>query len=298
MTHSVIIGAAIGLLAALMQSLSYIASKVYINRGGTPFALAVYSQIIMAVIAGAMLFILRDSFAMPLTLHFALVTVICVGSAVIGHFSFFRAVKHIETSRLSSLMGMKIIVIAFLSATFQGHEITLMQWSAVVLCSIAAAGMNFTGGRITKHGFLWLTITLAGYAISDIAVVKVINAMTAETKFMQSVSAVGVCYVLTGAGALIQLPFAPHQKRLFFNAAPYAVIWLGAMIFLFYCFQESGVIFGSIVQAMRGIFSVILGVILVKSGFKNIEPAVSRKAWIRRMIMAVLMVLAMALYVL
>ena len=41
---------------------------------------------------------------------------------------------------------------------------------------------------------------------------------------------------------------------------------------------------------------VLLGVLLLKAGLDQLEPRVGAKAWIRRTIMAVLMLAAMTLY--
>ena len=57
-----------------------------------------------------------------------------------------------------------------------------------------------------------------------------------------------------------------------------------------------GVVFGNIIQASRGIISVALGAVLLHYGFDRLEPRVGRKAWIRRFLMAVVMVAAMCLY--
>lgn len=291
-------GIIIGLAAALTQSLSYIASKVYITRGGTPYSLVVYSQLFMGGFGIGTLGLLREKTEIDFAPENLMYLGICVSSAVIGHLSSFRAVKHIEASRLSSLMGMKIIVIALLSVTLTGVHISLFQWLAVFLCSVAAAGMNFTGGRISKQGFFWLGMTLVAYAISDISVLKVIAAVKSDSPVLSSIGAAGLCYFTSGAIALFFIPFVPKSRKLMLGALPYAVIWFGAMLLLFYCFETAGIIFGTIIQSMRGIFSVILGVLLVKAGYRNIEPAVSAKAWIRRFVMAILMVLAMALYAL
>ena len=54
--------------------------------------------------------------------------------------------------------------------------------------------------------------------------------------------------------------------------------------------------YGNIIQASRGIFSVLLGLWLLHLGFKDLEPRVDRKAWMRRFLMAIVMIVAMFLY--
>ena len=55
-------------------------------------------------------------------------------------------------------------------------------------------------------------------------------------------------------------------------------------------------VYGSILQAARGVISVVIGAILLKMGLKEYEPRVGVFAWIRRLIMALLMAGAMAVY--
>ena len=79
---------------------------------------------------------------------------------------------------------------------------------------------------------------------------------------------------------------------------PYSAFYLGSILSLMVCFGSIGVVFGSIIQAGRGIVSIILGIILLHFGLEKNEPQVPGKIWIRRSIMAVLMLSAMILYTL
>ena len=68
------------------------------------------------------------------------------------------------------------------------------------------------------------------------------------------------------------------------------------MIFLVTSFGLLGVVFASIIQAGRGILSILLCVVLLKLGLEKNEPAVSAGLWLRRLVMAILMLAAMTLY--
>ena len=70
------------------------------------------------------------------------------------------------------------------------------------------------------------------------------------------------------------------------------------MLFLYISFGLIGVVFGSIIQAGRGIFSILLGIVLLRAGVEKNEPDVSGKIWLRRSVMAILMLSAMILYTL
>jgi hypothetical protein len=85
--------------------------------------------------------------------------------------------------------------------------------------------------------------------------------------------------------------------RAFKDSLPYALCWYTAMCGLLASFDLVGVMLGTIIQASRGFFSVVIGYALLKTGIDKLEPEVSGRMWVRRCIMAVLMMAAMALYV-
>jgi hypothetical protein len=90
----------------------------------------------------------------------------------------------------------------------------------------------------------------------------------------------------------------PLRKKELTDSVPYSLVYLGSMLFLYTCFGLIGVVFGSIIQAGRGIVSIVLGILLLHFGLEKNEPQVPGKIWIRRSIMAVLMLSAMILYTL
>ena len=73
-------------------------------------------------------------------------------------------------------------------------------------------------------------------------------------------------------------------------------MWFFAMILLFVSFCFVGVMYGVIIQATRGVISVIMGWMLLKLSWDKSEPVVGVSAWVRRGIMALLMLAAIILY--
>ena len=95
---------------------------------------------------------------------------------------------------------------------------------------------------------------------------------------------------------LLLMKRIPKNLKMLKDASYYGLIWFTSLLFLFDCFSSVGVVYGSILQAARGVLSVIIGAILLKMGLKDYEPRVGLSAWIRRLIMALLMAGAMAVY--
>ena len=167
----------------------------------------------------------------------------------------------------------------------------IFQWIAV-----AAVGMNFTGGPLNRRGIQFLLLTLLAYATADLVETRMILMMPGDRLFLNSIAVTGIAFAALGCVSSLALFRMPRSWRYLADAVPYAASWYLAMIFLFASFGAVGVLFGNIIQASRGLISVLLGVILLKTGLDCLEPRVDGRAWARRIVMAVLMLIAMALY--
>ena len=78
--------------------------------------------------------------------------------------------------------------------------------------------------------------------------------------------------------------------------SPFAVCWLIAMLFLFTCFGRVGTVNGNIIQSSRGIIAILLGALLAKLGFTELEEKVDWQVFVRRLIAGALMIGAIAAF--
>lgn len=299
-------GISSGLGAALMASVSYVFSKWFLSRHSNPFFLTVFSQLAQGMFGILLLAVLAGKYSFPLGfsgsgMRNLLILLAAALFSSFGNFCFFRTLKEIEASRLSSLLGLKIAMLGVICLSLPWEkDPSLLQWAAILLGTVAAVGMNFTGGRFTLKAGFWLSLTLLGYACGDLSATRLFHAIEGPDGILNSFAAVSWTALMQG---ILTLPFLlskriPKNRRLLADSVPYAACWFASLLFLFYCFGTAGVIFGTIFQSARGIFSVLIGAALVRAGFRNIEPPARISAWIRRLVMAVLMVSAMTLYAL
>ena len=290
------LGIVTGLVSALFMSLSYIFSRIYFRQYPDPVQLAVHSLIIMGIWGAILLGICSLFLKIPWGGRFLLLTLGETVFFLISQTGFFLLLKEVEASRAASFLGLKLIAIALLSACF-GQFPNFYQALAIVLCTIAAVGMNFSGGKLTFASILYLLSAAFFYSACDICITEMMKMMPAENSMLtNALGVMGVCYTAMGS---VTLPFLwkyPFRKELVSATLKYSFFYFSSILFLMACFGAVGVVFGSILQAGRGILSVLLGVILLKLGWEKNEPDVSRKVWIRRLTMAVLMVCAMTLY--
>ena len=116
--------------------------------------------------------------------------------------------------------------------------------------------------------------------------------------FGRSVFALAVIYAVSGAAALALMPAVPRfsGRDWLRHALPYAAVWFGAMVVLFACFASCGLVLGNIVQSLRGLVSVVLGWLVARSGRTDLEEKVPAGTVARRVLAALLVVAAVALY--
>lgn len=294
-----ILGISFGLTAAFLMSVSYIFSKWFMLRHRSAFLLTLYAQLFMGVLGLAVLACVYRSVSLPLTdVKKSGLILLTAALSIWGNFCFFRTLKVLEASRLSSLLGLKIVMLGAICMLFLHRQITLLQWTAILLGTVAAVGMNFTGGSLKAKAVFWLFLTLLGYSLGDLAAVGAFHAVGGENRILAAFAASGYVAV---AQALLMLPClllkrVPKSRRLLVDCIPYSAGWFTALLFLYYCFGTLGVIYGTILQSARGLFSVALGALLLKFGWEKYEPRVGLSAWIRRLVMALLMFAAMTVY--
>ena len=284
-----------GIISALLMSGSYIFSRAYFRKHNNPLQLAIHSQFNMLfggiiLLAGSLFFI-----EFPWNREFYLYLAAESFFFLFAQVSWFMMLRHVEASRAASLIGLKVLAIAILTF-LMGDIPTWLQWLAIVLCSLAAVGMNYSGGKIPLKSIFWLIASVFGYALCDICITKMMNLMPGESVIRNAFGVMGIIYTTVGILVLPGLKKYPPTKARLKEALPYSAFYLGSSLSLMVCFGSIGVVFGSIIQSSRGVISVILGVILVKLGLEKSEPDIPLRLWIRKLIMAILMLAAMTLY--
>lgn len=289
-----IAGISIGLFSAFLQSTAYVFSRRFIVRHSSPLKLMIYGNLHLAIFSLIALCVLTPFVNFSFTLAAGVWMVVFAFCGCLGGFSFFLALRDIEASRLSSLMGLKLAVLTPLNVFFVHTLPDIWQVVSVLLSIVAAVGMNFTGGPLKLRGILYLAVTLVCYSLTDIAAAEMTKLVDGGA--LSPLYATSLAFAAMGIAPAVMFWKLKFEKECFKTAFPYAVFWFMAMILLFSSFALIGVLYGTIIQAVRGLFSVILGWILLQIGFDRLEPRVSAGAWIRRLIMALLMITAIALY--
>jgi drug/metabolite transporter (DMT)-like permease len=295
---SLMLGIILGLVAGLGQSVSYIFSKMFVaRRHSSPMQLLVMGHIVMGLFSAMILPWLWWGNIPPLGHYIWPVAAVTI-FYLLGQLAFFMALKRTDASRLSPLLAFKIVFLAVLSSILLHQPLVAVQWIGVFLCILAAFLLNNTGGKLPWRSFLSILAACLFYSLSDMNIKILINRLSS----LGAMHAIffSVCYSYLFCG-LIGLVFLPWVRGCSWNnlvySSPFALSWLIAMFFLFASFAIVGVVFGNILQSTRGIFSIVIGAGLAKMGWEHIEQRTSRRVFIRRLAAAVVMCIAILLYV-
>ena len=290
-------GFVIALVSAVFQSVGFVFSRAFILRHRDPVKLTVYSQLWMAVIGAATLAAIRPWQPVEFTPRVLGILALFSVTGNLAYVCFFQAMKLIEASRLSSLLGMKMVTLAIFNIIVFRDFPDGWKWAAIVLSSIAAVGMNFSGGRLPARGCVMLVVTLCCYAVTDTLAGKLVAEIPGPNLTTRSLAATALNFGALGALSslvFIRMKFEPAVFRAAFS---YGFCWMLAMVGLVASLHLLGVMLGNIVQSSRGFFSVLIGYALFRCGRRDLEPPAPPRMWVRRGVMAALMALAMGLYV-
>ncbi|QSH42103.1 EamA family transporter [Lentisphaerota bacterium ZTH] len=291
-----ITGIAAGILTIIFQPLAYLFSRVYTMRGGPVLELLVYSHIIMGVFSLAVMLFFLPGFDFNSAVCLRLTG--CVLTFLAGQGCYFMTVKLMEPSRLTTLLGQKLIFLVLLNMIFFNASVGFAHWIAVILCVAAAFVMNQSGGRISLKALFAVMLSCLFLAGSDIMDMLLVKAMPYQDIIQSGIAATALCYSALGLVVLPAFFFIKFDHKKAVLAIPYSISWLLAMVTLFICFGILGTVFANILQSGRALVQVILGSCVAYFGFASIEPKALKRQWLCRLTAAVMITAAVAVYVL
>jgi drug/metabolite transporter (DMT)-like permease len=302
-------GMAAGLAAAFFSSISYLISRHHgTRRPGGSRRLLVLAHLLMSLGCVPVTWQLLPSAESVSAFTVPAVWLPCLISTLSyfgGQACLFHLLTRADASRLSPLLGLKIVAQALLLTVVVQRSLAPMQWLAIVLCGAAAIVLQQGRSGVHLHVLGMLALACFGFAVADLEIVSLIDGLETEltvSRLRAGTIAMSMTYVL---GGVIMFPFAVAEYRRrpapeikdWLAAMQYSAAWMGAMITLYACIGSVGVILSTILQSTRGIMSVVLGAILAHHGWHELESRVDRRMLLKRIIAAALMTAAIGVYV-
>jgi uncharacterized membrane protein len=293
-----LLGILLGLCCALAHALSYLASRRFLAKPGrSSRQLLSLSHILMGAMSLVLLPVL---WFQPANGWRAVLPplVIAAVAYLAGQACLFMALHRAPASRLSPLLGLKILFLAGIAAGVFGQELSLAQWAAVLLTAAAALCLYQTGGALPGKAALGILGACAFYAVSDLGIAWLIPAIDPARSLGASAFAVVLTYLLCGAIGLADLrQYVRAGRREWVEAAPFALAWYLSMVFLFATIAVAGVILAVILQSTRGPMSIVLAWAVARQGWIALEETADWRMRVRQIAAALLMSAAIGLYV-
>lgn len=293
-------GVVFGLIAAIMQSLCYVFSRIFVTRSGNSSrALFGLCHAWMGLMALALLPFCWSTETVAAVSGYVWPLVGAIVFYMIGQMCLFQAIRWTDASRVSPLLGLKVLILAVITVCFMRQSVTALQWVAVFMCVAAAFVLNYSGGRIPWPAVVVILGTCVAYSFSDLSIVGLTRAMAPDGGFRGRLLACCLCYIPIGLVGLAMALGGGREQRTWEKwraALPVALTWFVAMVALFVCFSSIGAVFGNIVQSMRGPISIVLGVMIARLGHVHLETRVAKGALARRIMAALLMCAAVGLF--
>jgi hypothetical protein len=288
-----------GFGAAIINSAGYLCNARFLLLFKSPVRLLTVATFLMMLICLPFLLIFFPFAVLPCWWKFVLQGVLTSTLFLTGQFCFFAAMRHFEASRIASLLGLKIVV---LSAIFiaAGGMLNWMQIAAVAVAAIAGFIFNKAGNFTASwRGWMLLFTTLLCYSLVDMVETDLVAKLTSYGgggPFFCAFAVVTMVYVILGILTLPVLFFLKPDGRQLLEGMPYAVLWLASQVLIFVCFLNLKPVFGNVILATRGIFSVVAGLLLPYMGMAALDSNIPMRLWVRRIIAALMMIGAIALY--
>ena len=296
-----LIGALWGLLAALFNSVGYLFGANYLHHYRSPLRLLVVAHFVMILLGIPCLLLCFPFASLAAPGRYLTFLGLWVVAFAIGQSSFFISLRFFEASRVSSLLGLKIIVLTVIFSLTERSAPGPGKMLAVLMATAAAMIVNRNGKgpqRSDWRGMLFVMLTLVFYSLSDILETRMILHITGcgVSPLRGALSAVAGCYTALGILMLPGLFFCRITRRQLAKGAPYAALWFFSQVALLCCFAAILPVFGNVILASRGLISVLLGALLAGLGFRDCDANLSVSQWALRGVGALLMIAAIALY--
>ncbi len=298
------LGIGSGFLTAILMACSYLASGWAIRRTKELNALTLLANafVWMGLISAVGLAVtwrselVSDGFWHRLVPVFGALFFYSVAQIII-----FVAQRKVDASLLVPLLGLKLPMLLALTLLLFRAQFTWMQVVAVFLTVFAAFLLNRTSNEITVAGLGLVLLACLLFSLSDLCLQREVDLLQAELGYTPALAAAHCAflnYLTAGVIGVAVLTCNPRirTRRTLLHTLPYGVFWIVSIVFLNLCFAILGTVNGNIIQATRGIFSILFAPILVACGLTYLERKVSWDIIARRLLAASLMVAAIFLY--
>ena len=153
-------------------------------------------------------------------------------------------------------------------------------------------------GVIRGGGATALIASIVLLAGADVGIVALIRDFSAAGCGYSGAAAAAGCLnvALCGVIVLPTIPAIRPKMRHFRLALPYTAVCLLSIYTVNFAFSVLDPVYTNVLLSTRGLFSLLLGMLLAHCGFTAVEERASGRRWMWRAVAALLMFAAIAVY--
>ena len=295
------LGILLGLLSAFLQSCSYLVSARFVRQTGySAKVLISTASVLMAFFGAAVLPFVAPAPGAP---WITLLTPATIGAvvAVASNTTNGFLLKHVDSSRASPLLSLKVPLVALFCMAADGETLNLLQWLGIALVIAAAFLLANAGRRMTLAAWGWLLATCVLFALSDYMLkwsFDVCAPYCPRGYIQYAVLTLCLTEIMSGVTGVAMMLCQPRLPPALWakHSLPWAALWFSAILLLCVAFTLIGVVQGTIVQCSRGLISVVLGWIVMRAGGTALEAKVPVSVVLRRVLAALLVGAGIAVF--
>jgi len=301
MTAMAVAALAVALLTAFMQSATYVLTRFFYARGGTPAQLAYLNFMLMGAVSCAALWpagVAGVRWSAELAGWLALEA----ATFLAGQVCWLAALAKAPGSRLATLYNLKIIFVGVLYSVCFAAPFNRWMVAGLLLAAAAAMLMNkFSrsgNGGARGGGSAWLLLAgaIAFLSWADIGAAGMLKCLGRPGDLRAVILTVCLGNAAAAALAAPLWKLGRPRRELVAPALPYIAVCLVSIATYFFCISVLDPAFSAVLASTRGLFSLALGMVLAKLGFTALEPRLSRRQWLWCGVAAMLMIAAIVIY--
>ena len=285
----------VGLSSGFAHSVYSALSKALLkNRIREPFLLFLYVSVIQALITPLLWIFVRPQF--PSAEGWTLLLISCV-TCVAAYLFLYMALHCGDVSSVMPIMGSKVIFSGLLAIPMLHEKHSWQVYSAALLVAGAIAILSYSPSKSGSSRFplkpiVLMTCCCVIFGFTDIYIKR-------SLVYLDSYNFMIYYNFIVGILSLCVIPYIRRRKvslvikgmdlQLSFYSA--VALVTATLLFVVMFEMSSGVVIPNILQATRGLFSVLISAVLTHPGSTILETQ-SRKVYMLRLAASILIIIS------
>ncbi|WP_319413332.1 hypothetical protein [uncultured Cohaesibacter sp.] len=283
------LGLSVSLLGAFFQALNYVATQRCQQASAYRS-----TQILIATQVSMAFIVLVPFLAMRGWQYLApedLISLVKINAPyAVAQFFVILAIRKSDASIVSPMLTLKIPTLTVMAVVMGQGLPSSHQLLATALILLLAYALSRRSGSLDLWPALFVIVASVGYALSDTAMTHFSTRFLDLSLFHRVALLISVNYIFCGIVSAPGLCMTKAPLRIVYDARWIGLTWVIAVYLLVVGFITTGVLKANVAQSMRGVFGILIAMVLARS------LRASSKDWSFKIAISVAMTAAVFLY--